>query len=34
MDFVTQDLAQWLAIVVLALGVIWLVICLYEDRVK
>lgn len=28
----TEDLAQWLAITVLAAGVLWLAVCLYEDR--
>lgn len=32
MDFVTHDLAQWLAIAVLALGLGFLLYCVLEDR--
>jgi hypothetical protein len=29
-----NEIVQWGAIVVLAAGVVWLAVCLYEDRVK
>lgn len=28
------DLAQWAAIVTIAVGVIWLFVCMYDDRMQ